>query len=169
MKFEAQVKNETMSLDIDEKHHLIKNGDGDQAYSLEILNDGRYLLRLGLKTFTVDDIIIDHGVVHLSLNGQKYSVGIKDEQALLLESLGFAQQLATAQNALKAPMPGKILDVLHQKGDKIKKGEPLVILEAMKMENELTSPSDGEVDLVHVQPGDSVEKNAMLIEIHTSG
>lgn len=169
MKFEAQIKKETMSIDIDEEHHLIKNGNGDQAYSLEVLNDGRYLLRLGLKTFTVDDIAIDQGMVHLSLNGQQYSVGIKDEQALLLESLGFAQQLSTAQNALKAPMPGKILEVLHQKGDKITKGEPLVILEAMKMENELTSPSDGEVDRVHVQPGDSVEKNATLIEIHTSG
>ena len=169
MKFEVQIKNQKLSLDIDEDHHLIKNGHEDQAYSLEVLNDGRYLLRVGLKTYTVDDITIENRVVHLSLNGQRYSVGIKDEQALLLESLGFTQQLATAQNALKAPMPGKILDVLHQKGDKIKKGDPLVILEAMKMENELTSPSDGEIDLVHVQPGDSVEKNATLIEINTSG
>ena len=169
MKFEAQVKNQKMSLDIDERHHLIKDGNEDQAYSLELLNDGRYLLRIGLKTYTVDDITIDQRVVHLSLNGQRYSVGIKDEQALLLESLGFAQQLDTAQNTLKAPMPGKILDVLHQKGDKVKKGEPLVILEAMKMENELTSPSEGEIDLVHVQPGDSVEKKATLIEFHTSG
>jgi len=169
MKFEAQIKNQKMSLDIDEEHHLIKNGNEDQAYSLEVLNDGRYLLRLGLKTYTLDDITIDNRVVHLSLNGQHYSVGIKDEQGLLLESLGFSQQLATAQNALKAPMPGKILDVLHQEGDKITKGEPLVILEAMKMENELTSPSDGEIDRVHVHPGDSVEKNATLIEIHISG
>lgn len=170
MKFEAEIKNKKMSMDIDEEQHLLHN-DGEEAkpYSLEILENGRYLLRIGLNAFTVDDVTVDHGNVSLSLNGQRYSVKIKDEQALLLESLGFAQQTTTAQNALNAPMPGKILDVLHQKGDKIKKGDPLVILEAMKMENELTSPADGEVGSVHVQVGDSVEKNVTLIEINTSG
>lgn len=169
MKFETEIKNKKVSLDIDVDQNLVKNGSGDQPYSLEVLNNGRYLLRLGLKSYTVDDVTVDNAIVHLSLNGQRYSVKVKDEQTLLLESLGFSEQLATAQNALKAPMPGKILDVLHATGDKVNKGEPLVILEAMKMENELTSPTNGEIGRVHVEAGDSVEKNATLIEINTSG
>ncbi len=169
MKFEVEIKNQKMSMDIDEERQLLNNDGQAQSYSLEVLDNGRYLLRLGLKAYTVDDVSVDHGRVQLSLNGQRYSVGIKDEQALLLESMGFTQQMGTDQNALKAPMPGKILDVLHQKGDKVKKGDSLIILEAMKMENELTSPADGQVEQVRVQPGDSVEKNAILIEINTSG
>lgn len=169
MKFEAEIKDRKISLDIDAEQQLFKNGKDHQSYSLSGLGDGRYLLRLGLKTYTVDDVTVENALVHLSLNGQRYTVKIKDEQALLLESLGFAQQLEAAENALKAPMPGKILDVLHQKGDTIKKGDPLIILEAMKMENELTSPAGGEINRIHVQSGDSVEKNATLIEIHTSG
>lgn len=66
---------------------------------------------------------------------------------------------------IKAPMPGTILDVRVQNGQQVKKGQVLVILEAMKMENEIMAPNDGTVTSVSVRKGDSVETQALICTI----
>jgi biotin carboxyl carrier protein len=66
-------------------------------------------------------------------------------------------------------MPGKILDVLCNKDDEVKEGDPVIILEAMKMENELKSPADGIIKSVEVEVGQSVEKNELLLEVEIGG
>lgn len=66
---------------------------------------------------------------------------------------------------LKAPMPGKIIDVVTKEGSLIQKGESLVILEAMKMQNEILSPVTGEVIRISVRPGQNVMKDDLLIEL----
>jgi biotin carboxyl carrier protein len=73
------------------------------------------------------------------------------------------------QVILRAPMPGKILEVMVQAGDTVAAGEPLMILEAMKMENELIAPSGGKISSLLVKTGDKVEKNQNLIVISPSG
>lgn len=65
---------------------------------------------------------------------------------------------------MKAPMPGMVLKVLVNAGDEVKKGDNLLILEAMKMENILKSTTDGTVSKVLVKQGDKVEKNQILIQ-----
>lgn len=72
---------------------------------------------------------------------------------------------AGAGAQVKAPMPGTILDVKVQAGQAVKKGDVLIILEAMKMENEICAPSDGKVTGVNVRKGDSVETQALLCTI----
>jgi biotin carboxyl carrier protein len=67
-------------------------------------------------------------------------------------------------NHIKAPMPGLIIDLRVKEGDVVKQNDPLIILEAMKMENVIKSPGDGTVKAVKVQKGNSVEKNQVLIE-----
>jgi biotin carboxyl carrier protein len=66
---------------------------------------------------------------------------------------------------LKAPMPGKIIDVLVREGSTVLRGEPLVILEAMKMQNEILSPVNGKIIKVLAKPNSNVMKDDMLIEI----
>ncbi len=66
---------------------------------------------------------------------------------------------------IKAPMPGNILDVKVTAGQSVKKGDVLVILEAMKMENEIQAPCDGKVTGVNVRKGDTVETQALLCTI----
>lgn len=75
---------------------------------------------------------------------------------------------AGAQGAVKvsAPMPGKILKIVAQAGAAVKKGEPLIILEAMKMENEIVAPQDGTVASINVAVGDSVEAGAVLASLN---
>lgn len=66
-------------------------------------------------------------------------------------------------NELRAPMPGRIVKVLHKAGDAVAVGDPCVVIEAMKMENELRAPKDGTVKAVHVAEGVSVESQALLV------
>ncbi|AIF69987.1 acetyl-CoA carboxylase [Palaeococcus pacificus DY20341] len=74
-------------------------------------------------------------------------------------------QVSAGGNAVTAPMPGKILKVLVKEGDSVKTGQGLLILEAMKMENEIPSPVDGVVKTIHVKEGDTVDTGQLLIEL----
>lgn len=98
------------------------------------------------------------------INGGYYDVVIKNALDLLIDQMGLAHAASSSAADLQAPMPGLIVDVLVAEGDEIKKGDPLLILEAMKMENKLTSAVDGIVQSVLVKAGDTVEKNTTLIE-----
>jgi biotin carboxyl carrier protein len=98
------------------------------------------------------------------INGRLYTVDLKDRFDLLLEKMGMNNSSASKINHVKAPMPGLIIDLKIKAGDIVKVGEPLLILEAMKMENILKSPGEGTVKNVKVKKGDSVEKGQILIE-----
>ncbi len=104
------------------------------------------------KTFTI------------KINGTKYTVALKDKFDLLLEKLGMDSTASTKVNSIKAPMPGLIIDLKVNVGDEVKQNDPLLILEAMKMENVIKSPGDAVVKSVKIKKGDSVEKNQILIE-----
>lgn len=100
----------------------------------------------------------------IKVNGQEVSLDIKDRFDLLLEKLGMTDLTKTAVNDIKAPMPGLILDIKVKVGDQVVKGDQLLVLEAMKMENILKAPGEGEVKEIKVNKGDSVEKNQILIQ-----
>lgn len=102
--------------------------------------------------------------VSLKLNGKAFSIELKDRHDLLLEKLGMSDLTANKVNDLKAPMPGLILSINIEAGQEVKKGEPLLILEAMKMENVIKSPTDGTISQILVKHGQSVEKNQVLIQ-----
>ena len=101
--------------------------------------------------------------VTLKLNNKLANITLKDRFDLLLEKLGMNAAVSNAVANIKAPMPGLILEINVKPGDLIKKGDPVLVLEAMKMENVLKSSGDGEIKEVMVQPGNSVEKNQVLI------
>jgi len=100
----------------------------------------------------------------LKVNGSLIVLEAKNEFDLLLEKMGMANVGAAKVSTLKAPMPGKVLDVLVTTGQEVAKGEGLVILEAMKMENVLKADDVGVVKSVNVSIGQAVEKNNILIE-----
>lgn len=110
-------------------------------------------------------------LVDVTENGTDYTVytrgthrGVKiyNEEKLLHESLKGKASFGTSGN-LTAGMPGKISKVMVQVGDQVKAEQPLLIMEAMKMENEMRASSDRKVKAVHVKPGDNVETGALLI------
>jgi biotin carboxyl carrier protein len=99
----------------------------------------------------------------IRVNGNDYNVTVKDNMDLLLQKLGMNNGAAHKMNDLKAPMPGKVLSVNVSAGAKIKKGDPVLILEAMKMENVLKAAGDATVKEIKVKQGDAVEKNQVLV------
>jgi biotin carboxyl carrier protein len=107
---------------------------------------------IATKTFTV------------KVNGNTYPVQVKNKFDLLLEKMGMQAAVAGKVNSIKAPMPGLIIDLKVKEGDLVNQNDPLLILEAMKMENIIKSPGAGIVKSVKVKKGDSVEKNQILIE-----
>ncbi len=99
----------------------------------------------------------------IKVNGEKFEITAKDKFDILLKKLGMNNKASTQLKELKSPMPGLIMALKVTAGQEVKKGDTLLILEAMKMENIIKSPGDGIVKSIKVKQGDSVEKNSILI------
>lgn len=117
------------------------------------------------QSYAVTANEIDHETktCTLTLNGKKIKLELVDDYAELLEKMGMAEGSTKKFNELKAPMPGLVLRVLVKEGDVVKKGDGLLILEAMKMENILKSMGDGTVKKLHIAEKDTVDKGQLLI------
>lgn len=117
------------------------------------------------KSYTAEVVQADYQAKTFTfkINGITQTVSVKDRFDLLLDKLGMSNANAQQVNTVKAPMPGLILAIKVQPGQEVKKGDPLMILEAMKMENILKSPGDGVVKEIKVQEQQNVEKNQVLI------
>ncbi len=100
----------------------------------------------------------------LKINGFEIELQAKNDFDLLLDKMGLSSMAAKKHNQLKAPMPGKVLQVMVEPGAAVAKGDALLILEAMKMENVLKAEADGIVKTVNISVGDAVEKKSILIE-----
>lgn len=94
----------------------------------------------------------------------RFYARVETEQARALASV-HAKKSGGGEGLVTSPMPGRVLKVLVAEGDEIHAGRPLVVVEAMKMENELSSLRDGKVKKVYVKPGATVEGGAKLVEI----
>jgi biotin carboxyl carrier protein len=100
----------------------------------------------------------------ISVNNRTYQVQIADSLDLLIQHLGFTYGIAKQVNAIKAPMPGLILDIMVKEGDELQENDALLILEAMKMENCIQSPRSGIIKKITIKKGDAVDKGHLLIE-----
>ncbi len=100
----------------------------------------------------------------IKINNNTYEVSIADELDTLIESLGIERGKNKVINAIKAPMPGLILEISVVVGQEVKENDPLLILEAMKMENSFLSPRDGVIKFIAVNIGNAVDKGHLLIE-----
>ena len=169
MKFETTLGDEAKEIEINEEEGEFTIDDNTRPYSFHRQDNGRYLLRSGTKLYKIDNVSYDKHTVHFTIDGKWCKVDVRDEQDLLLDKLGFKTAAEIGEGELNAPMPGKILEVIVKEGDEVSIGDPVAILEAMKMENELKAPIDGVVKTIAVSKNDSVEKNALILEIEASG
>jgi len=100
----------------------------------------------------------------IKVNGNTYQISIEDQFDVLLKQLGLDNLTSNKISEIKAPMPGLVLKVLIEENTEVKKGDNLLILEAMKMENILKSSTDGVIKKILVKQGDKVEKNQILVQ-----
>ncbi|MEY4593659.1 MAG: hypothetical protein RIQ47_69 [Bacteroidota bacterium] len=99
----------------------------------------------------------------IKVNNAVYSLSVRDKYDELLREMGIDIAAGNKVNDLKAPMPGLVLNVLVTDGQPVSKGDSILVLEAMKMENIIKAPADGTVKKVAVAKGDKVEKNQVMI------
>ncbi|MCU0422036.1 MAG: biotin/lipoyl-binding protein [Bacteroidia bacterium] len=103
-------------------------------------------------------------ILSIVINGITYRVNVENELDQLLKKLGMDKMASDKVNSVKAPMPGLVLRIHVKPGDAVKKGDALLVLEAMKMENVIKSPSDAVIKKITVSERTAVDKNQMLIE-----
>jgi|SRR5690606_4164921 len=141
---EEQIENlDRIQLEQNQFHILNNN----TSFSVEILSD---------------DLLNRHYLVNV--NGNEYEVSIANDLDQLIKEMGFEVGAGKQVNAIKAPMPGLILSIHVEVGQEVQENETLLILEAMKMENNFASPRAGIIKSILVKKGDAVEKGQLLIE-----
>jgi len=130
------------------------------------INDYQFHIIYNNSSYNIDVVKINAAdkTLVIKINSVKFNLQLKDKYDELLHSLGMDNMAAKKITDVKAPMPGMVLNVLVQEGLAVKKGDALIVLEAMKMENILKSPSDGVVKKIIAIKGRAVEKNEVLIQ-----
>lgn len=141
-----------------------------QQIDFESLGAGRFHIISQNKTYSVEydhEAKFDSGNIVFKFNGKRIEVNIRTESDILLEKLGINTNKTAALGSIKAPMPGLIFQLLVQPGDSIDAGMPLLVLEAMKMENVIRALGSVKVAKVFVKVGDKVEKGQLLVEFES--
>lgn len=154
------------SFDVMLKNELMQVNSLPFEWDISKINDRYYHIIKDSKSYRVEVVNIDpvKKSVILKINGNKYDVELKDKFDLLLEKLGMNIEASSHITAINAPMPGLIYEIHVSEGDEVKKGDPIMVLEAMKMENIIKAEGTGIVKSIKVRKGDSVEKNQVLVQ-----
>lgn len=137
----------------------LEAGD-DAATGSAVLDDERHLAAVIDGRRVEAGVLRLDGALHIMRDGAAHRIFLHDP-------LAAAEQEEGAADTVAAPMPGKIVTVLTKKGAKVKRGQALVVLEAMKMEHTLAAGHDGEVESVSVGEGDQVDEGAVLVTFVT--
>lgn len=153
-----------------------------QEYLIEILNEGKvkidgevyeisfeavrqqmtYSLLVNGKSFETN-IYQENGSWEVLMRGNRYSVDVVDEREKRLRSAAGASQIRHDKYYVQAPMPGLVIDIPVDEEQEVKEGDVLLILESMKMQNELTSPREGTVTRINVKIDENVDRNQTLL------
>jgi biotin carboxyl carrier protein len=156
--FKVQVNDQTnFSLVAVKAEHLDSNEIDTNLFHV-LQNQAAYKVKLIEKDFNERNYTVQIG-------SNLYKIQIDTELDQLIRSMGYELSSDSAANDVKAPMPGIILEIQVKPGDVVSKGDTLLILEAMKMENAILSPKDGVIKSVMSETGDTVDKNKLLIEL----
>ncbi|MDQ1770199.1 hypothetical protein GQR60_14700 [Labilibaculum sp. A4] len=156
---------------------------GDQSYSLKTQNyqvlssrsknerftlkekDNEFIIQYKDKNFIGEIVELKQNKCTVLVNGNTYNFTIDTEATFQRKEKLRKNNLIKPNCNLLAPMPGKITEVLTSEGCIVEKGSPLVLLEAMKMQNQILAAQDGTISKILVKDGDSVMSNQVLIEI----
>ncbi len=139
---------------INEKPHKIDFQALRQHTSFSLLMDG--------KSYETN-IYQDNGDWEICLRGRRFHIQVEDERERSLRKAAGKTSVQKGKISLQAPMPGLVIDIPVSVGDEVKDGQVLLILESMKMQNELTAPRDGKVSRIHVNVNDNVDRKQTLL------
>ena len=136
------------------------NGEPVEATIQALNRDGLHLLRRGNSAVELHLSSSDEDTMQVLVSGRRLVARITNP---LRRKHGRGQ--ASAAGTLNAPMPGLVIETMVKEGDQVEEGQPLVVMESMKMQMQIRSPQAGRVSSVHVQAGQQVDKGTMLVKL----
>jgi biotin carboxyl carrier protein len=164
MKYVTTINEREFTVEILDERHLAVDGVAYEIDFVPVSNQPVYSLIVNGESFDAH-VYPDEEVWQVLFQGNVYTAQVEDEREKRLRAALSGTALEQEEFHLKAPMPGMVVSVPVQAGQVVKKGDVLLILESMKMQNELRSPRDGSVGRVRVASGDRVEKKDTLLSV----
>ena len=164
MRYVTTVGENEYMIEIIDEHHVTVDGVMYQVDFGEVSEQTVYSLLADNRSFEAFVYPIDEGWQVLLL-GTQYELTVEDEREKRLRSSLGGRIAENVDFHLKAPMPGLVVTIPVSDGQVVAKGDVLVVLESMKMQNELKSPRAGKISRVRVKPGDSVELRETLLSV----
>lgn len=142
--------------------------DGERFnFNITSNKDNNYTILYQNNVFDVDVISFnyDEKLISLLVNGESIDVELEDKFDFIIKKLGLRKSNSIEEGFIESIMPGLIVDIHAVEGERVVKGQKLITLEAMKMENIIKSPSDSLIKKVSIEKGDTVEKGDILFEL----
>ena len=164
MTYVASVGGEAFHIGLDNPEEIVINDERHMASLESAGGPSLYSLIVDHSSYEVH-VEEREGSYRVLLQGQVYDVHVEDEGARRVSRARRARRAAEGEDIIRSPIPGLIFDVPAMEGQEVKKGDILVIVEAMKMENELRAPRDATVKATFVAPGDAVDKGTPLVTL----
>lgn len=163
MKYITTIENKEYSVEIDDDKHVTINGKTIEVDFESVSGQPVYSLLIDGKSHE-GYVYADENNWQVLLRGQLFEAVVEDEREKKLRAAAGGVS-DDGEFHMKAPMPGLIISIPVNEGDVIQKGQVLIILESMKMQNELKSPKDGVVHRIRVKPGETVEQKQNLLNV----
>lgn len=169
-KYFININNSENAVEVECAENVVSFADNASAeYQYKFINDELLLLRFNNKNYLLKSEESIEGDIKntefvIEYNSKYYGLVCKNELEILTEKFAKSRGGAKIKNELISPMPGAIVKINVKEGDMVKKGQVLVVLEAMKMENELKAAGDCKIQKIFVEEKMSVDKNHLLIK-----
>ncbi len=166
MAYKALLGDQTYTIsvhELDEHQYKIVIDDEEHIIDGRRLTGHMYSLIVENKSFTVDVAEKDDAYT-VAYEGKSFQVSVLDERKARRGGAGASLGGADEKDVCSM-MPGKVVELLVQAGDAVEKDQGVIIIEAMKMENEIRAPVAGTVKAVHVEAGQAVESGELLVEL----
>ncbi len=167
MKLQVEARGMELELDANRSTEGWKIETAEQDYdcNIEQVQEGVFSLLINHRSFLVS--IGDSHSGQVNVNGRPFQITILDEIHVRLRELGWTANQEEPDQVIRAQIPGLITRIFPRLGDRVEPGQPLFLMEAMKMENEIKAPHGGIVKQIFVDAGETVEKGITIIEIVT--
>ncbi|RPI85122.1 MAG: acetyl-CoA carboxylase biotin carboxyl carrier protein subunit [Chloroflexi bacterium] len=165
MRYIASVNNKDYVIEIVDETHVLVDGELRQVDFMPVGGGLIYSLLVEGNSFEVH-VYPEEDFWQVIVHGEQYSARVEDERERRLRAAAGAQAVDHGEYLLKAPMPGMVVAIPVKDGDMVEKGQVLLVLESMKMQNELKSPRAGKVGRIRVEQGESVEQKQVLLTVN---
>lgn len=164
MKYIATIRDRSFEIDINEEGEIIADGRRLEVDFQSVADEPIYSMLLDGESFE-GNVSTGESAVEVLLRGHLFLVDVEDERQRRLRETTGVGMVEEGDFNMPAPMPGLVVAVPVEVGQEVEKGDNLIILESMKMQNELKAPKDGTVSRLQVSPGDSVDQNQILLTL----